>query len=153
MQAARLKAESQGRKAKVWRKYLPIALYEHTREAEGLTLCHSLPIHTMSYWSTCNPSATAPEPKLTCDFLQRVRVERSAIGWQLLSGTFDRKGIFWEGLSCYAQAHEWLQSKITKGVRGVSADSRCRLCSNLRTRTTRILRARSIIIVNLYILI
>ena len=57
MQTARLTAESQGRKAKV----IPVHDFAASLEQQGkqleaaeLTniLCNSLPVHTMSYWST-----------------------------------------------------------------------------------------------------
>ena len=41
--------------------------------------------------------------------LQRVLVERPADGWKLFVGTFNWQGIVRKGLSCYAQAHEWIE--------------------------------------------
>jgi hypothetical protein len=102
MQTARLKAESQGRKAKV----MPLHDLVLALSNEGSTvgsrrtniLCNSLPIHTMSYWSTYLFLLELLEDRLTRGFLQRVLVERPSIGWKLYSWTSDRERVVWQGL-------------------------------------------------------
>jgi hypothetical protein len=56
MQTAKLKAESQGRKAKVKRSpKIAVSLEQPEIDTVGSqrtnSLCNSLPIHIMSYWS------------------------------------------------------------------------------------------------------
>lgn len=56
MQTARLKAESQGRKAKVIPLHDLVLALSNEESIVGSrranSVCNSLPIHTMSYWST-----------------------------------------------------------------------------------------------------
>jgi hypothetical protein len=110
MQTARLKAESQGRKAKVNPK---TRMAEEWMDASSsktaippgirkLTWCNSLPTRTMSYWSMfLFPSNGERRDLLTGTPSQRIFVERSSIGWQLHIRSFDWERVFWKGLPCY----------------------------------------------------
>jgi len=102
MQTAKQKADSQVRKAKV-NPSTPGARWSRIsgwdlRVWELTSLCNSLLIHIMSYWSMCYLFWALENYILTCLPLQRVLVERLAIGWKLYTWAFDWEGIFWQGL-------------------------------------------------------